>query len=63
MLNVPKSHRRAVNFLPGEGEMGGWGGGGVKPLAKKSLPNCPNFYERVEKKGGPYCNNIGRPCI
>ena len=47
-------HRRTGNFLPG---------GAVNHLPKKNLLSCPNFYERVEKKWGPYCNNIGRPGI
>ena len=37
--------------------------GGGKPFAQKNLASCPNFYERVEKKWEPYCNNIGRPGI
>ena len=28
--------------------------GGGKPLAQKILASCPNFYETVEKKRGPY---------
>ena len=48
------SHRRTGNFLPGGG------GGGGKPFAQKVLASVPNFYKRVEKKRGPYCNNIGR---
>ena len=32
----------------------GWGGGGGKPFAQKILGSCPNFYETVEKKRGPY---------
>ena len=39
------------------------GGGGGKPFAQKNLAGCPNFYERVGKKGGPYYNNIGRTGI
>ena len=35
-------------------------GGGGKPFAQKILASVPNFYKRVEKKRGPYCNNIGR---
>ena len=38
-------HRRTGNFLPG---------GGGKPFAQKILASCPNFYETVEKKRGPY---------
>ena len=34
--------------------------GGGKPFAQKILASVPNFYKRVEKKPGPYCNNIGR---
>ena len=34
------------------------GGGG--PFAQKIIASAPNFYKRVEKKRGPYCNNIGR---
>ena len=49
-------HRRTGNFLPG-------GGGGGKPFAQKNLAGCPNFYERVGKKGGPYYNNVGRTGI
>ena len=48
------SHRRTGIFLPG---------GGGKPFAQKNHSSCPNFYERVEKKWGPYWNNIGRPGI
>ena len=39
------AHRRTGNFLPG---------GGDKPFAQKILATCPNFYETVEKKRGPY---------
>ena len=28
--------------------------GGGKPFAQKILASCPNFYETVEKKRGPY---------
>ena len=42
---------------------GGGGGGGSKPFAQKNLASCPNFYERVEKKLGPYATNKGRPGI
>ena len=49
------NHRRTGNFCQG--------GGGGKPFAQKNLARCPNFYERVEKKWGPYCSNIGRPGI
>ena len=45
------SHRRTRNFLPG---------GAVNHLPQKVLASVPNFYKRVEKKRGPYCNNIGR---
>ena len=45
---VWKNHRRTGNFLPGGG------GGGSKPFAQKILASCPNFYETVEKKRGPY---------
>ena len=38
-------------FLPG-GK--GRGGGGGKILARKILASCPNFYETVEKRRGPY---------
>ena len=38
-------------------------GGGGKPFAQKNLASCSNFYERVEKKRGPYCNNMGRTGI
>ena len=44
-------HRCTRNFLPG---------GTVNHLPKKNVARCPNFYERVEKKWGRYCNNIGR---
>ena len=37
--------------------------GGGKPFAQKNLAGCPNFYERVGKRGGPYYNNIGRTDI
>ena len=47
-------HRHTGNFLPG---------GGSKPFAQKHLASCPNCYERVKKKWGPYCSNIGRPGI
>ena len=40
-----KMHRRTGNFLPG---------GGGKLFAQKILTSCPNFYETVEKKRGPY---------
>ena len=33
---------------------------GGKPFAQKDLAGCPNFYERVGEKGGPYYNNVGR---
>ena len=49
-----ESHRRTGIFLPG---------GGGKPIAQKNLAGCPNFYERVGKKGGPYYNNVGRTDI
>ena len=42
---VSIEHRRTGNFLPG---------GGGKPFAQKILASCPNFYETVEKKRGPY---------
>ena len=28
--------------------------GGGRPFAQKILASCPNFYETVEKKRGPY---------
>ena len=34
-------------------------GGAVNHLPKKILTSVPNFYITVEKKRGPYCNNIG----
>ena len=40
-----EGHRRTGNFLPG---------GAVNYLPKKIPPSCPNFYETVEKKRGPY---------
>ena len=42
---------------------GGGEGGGGKPFAQKYLAGCPNFYERVGRRGGPYYNNIGRTGI
>ena len=45
-------HRHTENFLPG--------GGGVNHLPKKFSQVTQIFYKRVEKKRGPYCNNIGR---
>ena len=30
------------------------GGGGGKPFAQKTLASCPNFYNTVEQKRGPY---------
>ena len=36
---------------------------GGKPFAQKDLAGCPNFYERVGKRGGPYYNNVGRTGI
>ena len=53
-ISLLLDHRRTGNFLPG---------GGGKPFAQKNLAGCPNFYERVGKKGGPYYNNIGRTDI
>ena len=47
-------HRRTGIFLPG---------GGGKPFAQKNFAGCPNFYERVGKRGGSYYNNIGRTGI
>ena len=47
-------HRRTGNFLPG---------GGGKLFAQKNLAVYPHTYERVEKKGGPYYNNVGRTGI
>ena len=40
----------------------GGGGGGIL-FAQKNLASCSNFYERVEKKREPHCNNIGRTDI
>ena len=49
-------HRCTGNFLPGVG--------GGKTFAQKIVASCPNFYETVEKKRGPYeCNNVGRTGI
>ena len=39
------------------------GGVGGKPFAQKNLASCSNFYERVGKKRGPHCSNIGRTDI
>ena len=38
-------HRRTSNFFSR---------GGGKPFAQKILSSCPNFYETVETKQGPY---------
>ena len=53
-ISLLLDHRRTGNFLPG---------GGGKPFAQKNLAGCPNFYERVGKRGGPYYNNVGRTGI
>ena len=53
-ISLLLDHRRTGNFLPG---------GGGKPFAQKNLAGCPNFYERVGKRGGSYYNNIGRTGI
>ena len=42
---VWKNHRRTGNFLPG---------GSGKLFAQKIFASCPNFYQTVEKKRGPY---------
>ena len=49
-------HRRTGNFFPG-------GEGAVNHLPTKNLAGCPNYYERVGKRGRPYYNNIGRTGI
>ena len=53
-ISLLLDHRRTGNFLPG---------GGGKPFAQKNLAGCPNFYERVGKRGGSYYNKIGRTGI
>ena len=53
-ISLLLDHRRTGNFLPG---------GGGKPFAQKNLAGCPNFHERVGKRGGSYYNNIGRTGI
>ena len=56
-ISLLLDHRRTGNFLPG-------GGGGIgKPFAQNNLAGCPNFYERVGKRGESYYNNIGRTGI
>ena len=50
--------KRTGNFFAGRGA-----GEGGKPFAQNIVASVPNFYKRVEKKRGLYCNNIGRTGI
>ena len=52
MLNVPKSHRRAVNFLPGEGGTGGWGA--LNRLPKK-VSQIAQIYTKESKRKEGHC--------